>query len=387
MRNFLALIVVVLLALASGVALAVIEYGGLPRPGLELAGATSLELRAAQATAAINAPRALVNSVDFDFGTMERGTTRSHEFPIKNDGRSPLLLEQADTSCSCTLSGLDTNSLAPGQTAHVKLTWTGNNVLSTFRHWAKIRTNDPSAPEIEFAIHGQVVESIEVQPELIRFDKPADTEWSTQASVLSHVMGDLQLTGYELEDPATAPQFAVELEPVTPSDSDIKSQWSVKVTVKPGLPSGRIQQKIRLRTNFTDKPEIEITVTGTIESAIRVLGSRWNSTNGVLTLGQLDAGKEGIGELKILAQGEHRDRIKLKVKQVTPSFLQVEIGEPQPLAAGERIQIPVKITVPADAPFSNYVGTAEVPYALVTLETGDPEQTELEIKVGFAVSK
>ena len=221
MRNFLALLVVVILALASGVALAVIEYGGLPRPGMELAGATSLELREAQATAAINAPRALVNSVDFDFGTMERGTTRSHEFPIKNDGRSPLLLEQADTSCSCTLSGLDTNSLAPGHTAHVKLTWTGNNVINTFRHWAKIRTNDPSAPEIEFAIHGQVVESIEVQPELIRFDKPAETEWSTQASVLSHVLSDLQLTGFELADPATAPQFAVELEPVTPSDSEI----------------------------------------------------------------------------------------------------------------------------------------------------------------------
>lgn len=387
MRIVIALIAAVALGLACGVALAVVEYGGFPRPGSVLAGATSLEVRAAKVAVATNAPRALIQSIDYDFGTMEQGTTRSHEFPIKNDGNAPLTLEQGDTSCSCTLSGLDTNSLAPGHTANVKLTWTAKTTITTFRHWAKIRTNDPSAPEIEFVIHGKILESIEVQPELIRFDKPAETEWSGKVSVISHVLSDLQLTGYELEDPATAPQFAVELLPVTPTDNEIKSQWSVKVTVKPGLPSGSIQQKIRLRTNFAERPEVEVTVTGAIERDLRVLGARWNSSTGVLNLGRIEAGKEAVGELKVLAQGVHRDRLKLRVKQVIPAFLKVEIGDSQPLAGGERVQIPIKITVPADAPISSFVGTTEVPYALITVETDHPDQPELQIKVGFAVSR
>ncbi|MBL9122263.1 MAG: DUF1573 domain-containing protein, partial [Planctomycetaceae bacterium] len=372
MRILLSLLVVIALGLAGGIALAVVEYGGPPKSGLALASPTSLELRAAQIAAAADAPRALVQSVDFDFGSMERGTSGSHEFAIRNGGSSPLLLEQGDTSCSCTLSGLNQNSLAPGESGTVTLSWTAKGITNDFRHWAKIRTNDPSAPEIEFAIHGRVLESIILQPELIRFDKPADTEWSGRAQVVSPVLPDLQITGVELSDPALAEFFAVTPTPETPTNPENKSQWSIQVTVKPGLPSGSIQQKIRLLTNFADRPDLELTVAGNIENDIRVRGARWNVTSGTLNLGQIEAGKEAVGELKVLAQGDNRDQVKLSVKEVRPSYLQVVIGEPQALAGGQRWQIPLTVTVPADAPAASYAGTTVAPAALIVLETNHP---------------
>lgn len=387
MRIVVALIAFVLLGLLAGVGLSIAEYGGLPAAGTALARGTSIDVRVAQAIPVQERPRVMVQSLDYDFGTMELGTTRSHEFPVKNDGFVPLQLEQAGTSCTCTLSGLDTDLLQPGQTANVKLTWTAKSTVNGFRHTATIRTNDPTSPEIEFAIHGLVVESIEVLPQLIRFDKPDDEDWSTDVKVASTVLADLELTGYEVEDPTTAEMFAVELHPDTPTEPDIKSQWSVKVTVKPGLPLGRINQKILLQTNFADRPEVELSLAGTVESDLRVFGGRWNETAKVLNLGFLEAGKAFTGEIKVLARGENRDQVQLQLKQVVPDFLQVQIGDPQPLAGGARVQFPVSITVPADSRVSSYLGTEVSPYAEVVLETNHPDQPELRIQVGFSVSR
>src|SRR5262245_45718222 len=50
-----------------------------------------------------DAPRVEVVEPNFQFGTMERGRTRSHRFEVKNVGNAPLKLQVGQTSCKCTL--------------------------------------------------------------------------------------------------------------------------------------------------------------------------------------------------------------------------------------------------------------------------------------------
>ena len=123
------------------------------------------------------------------------------------------------------------------------------------------------------------------------------------------------------------------------------------MTIKPGLPVGPFQQKIRLRTNVSEKPEIELQVFGAVENDLQILGRTWDQIRGILTLGTVDPETGGSVEVKVSVRGPERDRVKLAVKEKVPQFLEVEFGEPEILAGGVRLQFPVTIKVPpGDAP-------------------------------------
>lgn len=383
MRSAAWLVGSLLLGAIAGIGWSIFEYGGLPAETAVLIRPTSMEIRQAKVDPKTT-PRAEVAMVEHDFGTMEKGTTQSYEFPIRNGGTVPLELEQVGTSCSCTVGGLDKNNIGPGEIAQVKLTWTATHKSPSFRHYGKIKTNDPAHPQIEFAIVGKVVDNIEVEPAIVQFDKKSDDSWSTNVKILSQSK-EFKLTGYACDDAATAEQYAVELEQITPESSETRCEWLAKVTVKPGLPLGRVHQKIRLQTDLAEKEEVELVLTGAVGSVLRVMGARWNDTAGQLQLGKFDEGKGGTADLKVIARGADRDKIKWSVKEVSPAFLKIEIGEPEELAGGARVQYPIKIVIPADAPAASHFGGAASKLGEVLLNTGHPEQPELRFRVSFAV--
>src|SRR4051812_32552624 len=69
-------------------------------PVVELPGETII----APASKSEKLPRAVAEEAKYNFGTMQRGTSKSHDFVIKNVGEAPLKLRAGTTSCKCTLS-------------------------------------------------------------------------------------------------------------------------------------------------------------------------------------------------------------------------------------------------------------------------------------------
>ena len=55
---------------------------------------------------ASNAPLAEVKEPNYQFGAMQRGTTKSHEFVFRNTGHSPLTLRVGSTTCKCTIGNV-----------------------------------------------------------------------------------------------------------------------------------------------------------------------------------------------------------------------------------------------------------------------------------------
>src|SRR5262245_52451963 len=49
------------------------------------------------------AARIKVDEPVYNFGTMQRGTTKSHEFVVHNIGDAPLTLANGGTTCKCTI--------------------------------------------------------------------------------------------------------------------------------------------------------------------------------------------------------------------------------------------------------------------------------------------
>lgn len=99
-------------------------------------------------------PIAVTSERLYDFGVLPRFTQAQHVFEIHNEGTAPLELKQGPSSCSCTLLGLETSKVMPGEKAEVKLEWTLKFKEGPFSQSAVIYTNDPDRKEIEFVVKG-----------------------------------------------------------------------------------------------------------------------------------------------------------------------------------------------------------------------------------------
>src|SRR5437773_5497574 len=68
-------------------------------------------------------PRLVIDTTEFEFGTVDLGETRTQKFTIRNQGEAPLLLKKSSTICSCTISSLEDGEIAPGATKEFTLLW------------------------------------------------------------------------------------------------------------------------------------------------------------------------------------------------------------------------------------------------------------------------
>jgi hypothetical protein len=379
-------LIAVLLGIALGVGLTWGELG-------------AYALAPAQLTVDMNKPqpRAEVDNETYNFGYMEQDLRGSHTFEIRNTGEAPLKLAKGKTSCKCTLSNLDHDTVQPGKSAKVVLEWTASDNDPIFRHSAIIRTSDPRRPHIELFIEGQVRRSHKLVPLDLRLPAISVGEGATAELDLYGYHGDkLTIKRQEYTDPSLAGYFDLRTEEM-PAEQVKQEKGAtagkiLHVTIKPGLPLGALHQRIRLWLDLPGDPVVEIPIEGSVLGDISVVGPRtgrgsWDSENNLLILGDVqgETGAESK-DLHLLVKGEHRDNIELKVVDVRPNFLQVEFEKPQPVEGAEVVKIPFTVKVPRGAPpvdHSVTIGKA----GQIELETGHPTTPRLRIHVSFAVDK
>src|SRR5262249_40561295 len=116
-------------------------------------------------------PKAVVDgSEEFDFGSMERESYKSHEFTIRNEGHKPLRLEKGDSTCRCTTFEVVKAHLQPGESTRVKIEWQARDWSAPqFRQSATVNTSDPANPHISFSIVGKVTFARKVVPDSVVF--------------------------------------------------------------------------------------------------------------------------------------------------------------------------------------------------------------------------
>ena len=95
MRIISTIVVAALVGVLAGGAVAYVEV----REDADAIDKLSDELAANDKVPEKDAPRIFVEQPHYDFGTMQRGTTKSHEFVIKNTGHAPLKIRNGGTTC------------------------------------------------------------------------------------------------------------------------------------------------------------------------------------------------------------------------------------------------------------------------------------------------
>ena len=108
-------------------------------------------------SAATAAPAILVDNDTYDFGTALEGTFVTHRFVISNTGDEPLQNLQARSTCGCTMTALSTNTLAPGASVEVEVTFdTAGYGGRTVTKQVYVVSNDPVTPTLYLYLIGEV---------------------------------------------------------------------------------------------------------------------------------------------------------------------------------------------------------------------------------------
>ncbi len=344
MRPWMLILLAALCGIAMGLGATVFELG--PSPAGNVEAAFQLGLDGGQG------PRVVVDTEEFDFGSMELDARDAHEFTIRNEGQSPLELREAGVSCGlCTEQSIKKNVLAPGEQTTVEVRWHANK-QGRFSQSASISTNDPARPHLSFAVSGNVLSSHRVEPSDLVFSSVSVKEpQSADVQIYSYRQGQLEVLSTKLTDTETADKFEVRTEPMPKEmlekDKDAKSGVVLHVTVKPGLPLGPLRQKIQLKLNLEGEPTVEVPITGNIVSDVLLVGRNWEADHGLLRFDSVSASEGAKAELFLQVYGAHRHQLHPKVAEVSaPEDLKVTIGEPVELDGGNSVRVPITVEIP-----------------------------------------
>jgi hypothetical protein len=228
-----------------------------------------------------------------------------------------------------------------------------------------------------------------VPPDLM-FDKVAAGESkSAEVYVMAMLQDKLEISSAELSDPATRDHFEVVIEPVEREklpNTNAKDGVRIRVTAKPGLPGGRFDQWLSLRTNLPEAEKLDIPVIGRVVGDINVYGAGWNEEQGALLLGQVKSDTGRKAKVNVVVRGPDAAGVTFEVQSVDPPELKVTIGAPKQLKA-TLLHVPVEIEVPAGTRPMARLDTAQGDEGRIVLKTTHPTIKELVMGIRFAVER
>lgn len=367
-----------------GAAIAYVEV----RPGGGEASRPPLSTASTQS--ATGAPRVEVKEPIYQFGTMQRGTTKSHEFVVHNDGQAPLTLRVGSTTCKCTIGDVSDAPIPLGDSVKVKLEWSALINPGPFRQVATVLTNDPLSPKIELSVEGEVTEATGVYPPDFLFDKvTAGQSKTADVYVMAMAQDNLTIGSPELSNTETREFFEVSIEPMEPKDlpnPKAKAGARIRVTAKPGLRMGRFDQWLSVATNIPDAEQIKIPISGRVIGNISIHGLMWNEDQGILRLGKVKSSAGIKQALNIVVRGENAGDAKIEVSSTDPPELRATLGESRKVSES-LVHVPLEVEIPPGTPTMARLDIDQHDEARIVLKTNLPDVPEIVLAVRFAVER
>ncbi|QDT69981.1 hypothetical protein MalM25_29250 [Planctomycetes bacterium MalM25] len=352
-------------------------------------------------------PSVAVDNEIHDFGVMQRGSTRSHEFVFTNEGSAPLTLEVGSTTCKCTLGDVSTGPLGPGESTPVKLEWVAKSGAGEFRQRATVLTNDPRKPAIDLSVEGAIVETAGLMPQEFLLGRMKADETGTASVYLATYdprpdAPPLEATVSVSDTTPLADRYGFTVEQVAGEDVPLDRATSgVKITVEagPGLPIGYVTEWVLVETNLDEEGAtgaeegmtLQVPLLAQVEGDISIHGAGWSKERGLLNLGKVASQEGKSANFRISFKGEHASTSSAKLGSIDPEWLEVELGEPKRVRDGVYHQ-PLTLRIPPGRPPEVRSGTGAENGgvgdgdARLRLEIDHPTTSELDVKVRFVIA-
>ncbi|MEM9826749.1 MAG: DUF1573 domain-containing protein [Planctomycetota bacterium] len=296
-----------------------------------------------------------------DFGKMAANASGEHLFTVTNVGDAPLTLELGESTCKCTMGNLTKDSLDPGESTEVKLSWNVNTTGEKFGQQATLITNDPTRINFPLRVMGGVTRDFELSPKAMSFGTVTNQDAvDMQTRLYIYAEDNLKPTGKsemsrrELEDLAKVDVTPLPREEFDTGFEDAVAGYNIIVHLEPGLPQGTLNENLLLDfTRDLKKSErsefIMVPIQGSIEGRLRmVTNSKLRKKKGggyLYLIGKLKNDEPYLGKALVILRGEDRDDINLRIESVFPEgIVSATLDEPKKGRKSTMIPIDVKLT-------------------------------------------
>ena len=383
-----------LLGLGLGVTLAYVEVRPVSPPGLHADDPAHSQHKPDEKAEA----RAEFTEMAFDFDRMERGSSMSHDFVVKNVGTGPLEINFESSTCKCTgvkLKGKRVElgegmKIPPGEQAHVTLEWAAKAQAGPFRHGAHFSTNDPAHFSVNLEAFGEVVESTAMRPAELLFGTLQAGE-SREATIylMSFLQDEVELLDYEITPPKLAENIELKItaaENEELPDAGAIGGLKIAATYKAGGELGPIRGWLNMETNLPNAEKLSAEIIGSVKGDVSIYGPGWNAENGLLRIGTVMAEEGKSIRLNLSVQGEHASTTNFEVAKVDPALMKVTLGEPRKISE-KRVHFPVEIEIPPNSESVVRVGGTTSEEAEIVFKSNHPQAQEVRMRVQFAVIK
>jgi len=104
-----------------------------------------------------NAPKAVVDNSEVNFGSMKQSEKFEHAFVLSNEGESPLLIRKIKASCGCTAVQPEKKRIEPGESVKIESIFNAAGKRGNQNKTITIITNDPDRSNLILRIKGEVI--------------------------------------------------------------------------------------------------------------------------------------------------------------------------------------------------------------------------------------
>ena len=92
---------------------------------------------------------------DWNYGTIENGSTGVRFFKFTNTGQAPLMITSAKGSCGCTVPSYPKEPIMPGEENYIKVKYDTKRT-GAFTKYVTLTTNNPETATVRLRILGTV---------------------------------------------------------------------------------------------------------------------------------------------------------------------------------------------------------------------------------------
>lgn len=326
-------------------------------------------------------PKAVAVKTEYNFGRMALGSQSETTFEIRNEGEGVLTLMAGEATCQCTTFALSKETVEPGDSSILTVSWHAKKVDPTFQHGGPVYTSDPERQELRFVVMGKVGIDYELQPtEVWNAGEATEKTPATMKGVLfSTVNADFEIERIESKVDYISTKVT-ELSTSELSEVNGIAGFRIDVTVNAEFPPGEIKEPLQVYLKGRDEP-IGMTVSARRSGPIRVLptpGVIYQDENKRLSMGafQAAAGKS-VEVLLLLDKAE--ERLELESVEANPPVLSAELI---PIGSDHK-RYRLKVSVPAGVRRGIHGVTNP---AMLKLKTNHPVQKTLDLNVTYRAS-
>ena len=208
-------------------------------------------------------PSFVTPETKYNFNSVRQGQLVEHGFLLKNEGDSPLTIEQIHSSCGCLATIVDTKSIPAQESTLLKVTFDTTGFAGQKTKSVRVYTNDTKHSSELFIISGRVEQEVVVLPEKIIFEPLRQGE---EKSTNFQVSLAPQTTAKILDIYTKSDVITVQVE----KTSENQTTKNGVVTIKPQFKAGNIRDKFFIKTSLPNNQTIAVPVFAEIAADVTV---------------------------------------------------------------------------------------------------------------------